>query len=727
MKKYAPRQSKKGFSPAGEPAAVRQNKVVQRNTFSVPDDHGIEKFDLTPLDQNASIHASDHVSGPNITGERALSGFGMKEKKSQRLWNTQVKFGPASGFNEASSMIAHPVGPDHALGSTPSDSFSKARRDVLKELTNQQEYICGHLLSEKLGGPGERYNLTAIPGSANIRHQLDVENPIKELVNIEGKFVHYSLVVEYDFKPLSAINGNYQSILAGISDTWNKQNDGKDFLDDPAIPFATKFKATWHEFDQYGKAKDGKSRSVLMKEPKSSKMGTNPARAEKGFYGESGGASAVAERSNHFHALWKPNIPTGESSRPYEAGIVQFPYAQKNKNQQAVISHYQNSINNVEPFAAELEVPKLHSELKKYLHRKVFGKQKRLAEKLVEDYLTETVLYPGTVPDNKIHIDRLIGEVSGFESLRNHEARSLPSPPNWLDLGQWELWNRLVSPVKTEINQISPEHWSGFEISAAIIRKKVHQVAKLYKKEQTEFFDHLNAKHEEREERRIQIKKEKEQQLAKKKKREMEELDSMVDLRGTGVQKEVLGNNTISNETTKVGRVQSDYISTGSRGKLYPGEQAGANSGSARKTKKNRKRKRGMTPEFKLMERRIFEERVEGHVNCGRKYNKDFDNHELWNSTEQNQHSGYKYDRYDRDDCYNDIRARRGSHGRDWDLKDKNSRSDQIKSDYVLNRNYSPERQKKGSYQEKKRRYNKEEDDRTIDYRKKYDPNQRFY
>lgn len=58
-------------------------------------------------------------------------------------------------------------------------------------------YVQGHLLSEKLGGPGDAKNLSPITRWANEFHESSVESDIKRMVHDEGKGVWYEVEAIY--------------------------------------------------------------------------------------------------------------------------------------------------------------------------------------------------------------------------------------------------------------------------------------------------------------------------------------------------------------------------------------------------------------------------------------------------------------------------------------------------------------------------------------------------
>jgi hypothetical protein len=86
--------------------------------------------------------------------------------------------------------------------SPPGSKPSATWHDILiKRAKGESDAYCaqGHLLSEKLGGPGEQKNLTPITDDANRNdHEANVETDIKRLVHGEAKGVRYEVKVILD-------------------------------------------------------------------------------------------------------------------------------------------------------------------------------------------------------------------------------------------------------------------------------------------------------------------------------------------------------------------------------------------------------------------------------------------------------------------------------------------------------------------------------------------------
>ncbi len=112
-------------------------------------------------------------------------------------WETVVRWNPVDPTTgEGTGMVAE-IGPDHNLGSKPSAANALARVAALKALAGKT-YIAGHLLNERLGGPGnDPRNLTAITGSANTLQSSNIEEKVRDPVNEDGAWMHYAIDVRY--------------------------------------------------------------------------------------------------------------------------------------------------------------------------------------------------------------------------------------------------------------------------------------------------------------------------------------------------------------------------------------------------------------------------------------------------------------------------------------------------------------------------------------------------
>jgi hypothetical protein len=129
-----------------------------------------------------------------------------------------VKYGPMTGEGGATKMEAPILSKNNITGSAPSDNapiWQKANRR-----RPSSSFIQGHLLNNRLGGPGKRYNLTPITGNqspsrggnfANADHERDVESHVKTLVLKLRKVVSYTVKVDYGGhgkRPRKGLTGN---------------------------------------------------------------------------------------------------------------------------------------------------------------------------------------------------------------------------------------------------------------------------------------------------------------------------------------------------------------------------------------------------------------------------------------------------------------------------------------------------------------------------------------
>ncbi|WP_457624924.1 eCIS core domain-containing protein [Persephonella sp.] len=107
-----------------------------------------------------------------------------------------VEYGGVKPSGSAKWMKALILTKNNVEGSGPSDNppVWKNLRPIRRL---PPEYIRGHLLNEKLGGPGKRWNLAPITKQANKDHEKNIESVIKKMVLEEGKTVEYHVIVKY--------------------------------------------------------------------------------------------------------------------------------------------------------------------------------------------------------------------------------------------------------------------------------------------------------------------------------------------------------------------------------------------------------------------------------------------------------------------------------------------------------------------------------------------------
>lgn len=113
---------------------------------------------------------------------------------------TLIHYTPGS-LNGSSStvglqMMADPLGPDHPAGSGPSgqtDLMNRLQTDP--GLPEEQKYIRGHLLNDRIGGEGSERNLFPITAAANRAHEQQIESRVKQWVNTDRYWVFYQVQV----------------------------------------------------------------------------------------------------------------------------------------------------------------------------------------------------------------------------------------------------------------------------------------------------------------------------------------------------------------------------------------------------------------------------------------------------------------------------------------------------------------------------------------------------
>ncbi|HAA23172.1 MAG TPA: hypothetical protein DCP28_32060, partial [Cytophagales bacterium] len=477
--------------------------VIQRVTFEVPKDETLAKMDLPTLQPNDKVKAFLHVKYDK--GYNYLSGFGMKEKNSKQIWNTQIKWKRPNNYEEGRSVIGHPLGPDHVLGSVPQDNFSFARRDVLKLLT-EESYVCGHLLSENLGGPGDKHNLTAIPQTANSQHEKQIEKPVKQLVNGNKKFIHYHVEVEYQNISLAKINPKYKSILNSnkhdLRDrpnkkSWNEQSsvNSSNINQNTQIEYAKRLICEWFVFDYEGKPQK-KTKKVINIDPPSRSKKVN-ARVNDNFHIPNGSQnkSAIAEKIDGFHPLWDDKYAKVKSYKVTtdNEGNPLFPYAKNNPNVNAkkVRTTWKISTqNNQESFEALLDAKEIESRLDKrveqYLNQKIDG----LAE--LVNYIYNRFEFKANKPSrfsvHKKQLEDILNTCKILVKDKNKALKKLEKKPEIKE--EQGVWTDIIQSCKLEIEKMTKSYF--FEQNTTFrfgveIRKMVNLANREYHKKIDEY------------------------------------------------------------------------------------------------------------------------------------------------------------------------------------------------------------------------------------------------
>lgn len=259
----------------------------------------IQRAMKTDADLDARIDARGYYRwGPLRTGlvddddggHKKAEGFEAQVHGTDKNLKTLVKWGQptqATGF-EGISMNAEKLGPDHKLGSPPAaNGIWSVRRKDFSTLSGKR-YIAGHLLNDNLGGPGNNAeNLTAIPSSANSEHSDKIEEPIKEKVNKEGKWMHYSVNIGYG--ELDNVNPHDMGYTVGTdlqkknkAKQQGKYEDGSN-NNTVKIRYANSLKAKWGPLNEDGhKTGSTEGKTITMTAPSHGNGTSTPAATLQG-------------------------------------------------------------------------------------------------------------------------------------------------------------------------------------------------------------------------------------------------------------------------------------------------------------------------------------------------------------------------------------------------------------------------------------------------------------
>lgn len=135
------------------------------------------------INPDVVLHPSELVKGSGIAG-----------KQSSITYSPGTMSGSSSMVGM--EMIADPLGPDHPAGDGPGgqgDLMGRLQTDP--GLPEDQKYIRGHLLNDRVGGAGESKNLFPITAAANRLHEQRIESKVKQWVNSDRYWVYYKVSV----------------------------------------------------------------------------------------------------------------------------------------------------------------------------------------------------------------------------------------------------------------------------------------------------------------------------------------------------------------------------------------------------------------------------------------------------------------------------------------------------------------------------------------------------
>ncbi|MBD2872760.1 DUF4157 domain-containing protein [Paenibacillus sp. IB182493] len=199
------------------------------------------KFKGTRDDANRNHVGQEEGRGTKLTGGQ--------DAKTTVKWNP---IDPGAGEGKRVEAI---VGPDHNLGTSPSHANAKARVSAFKALSGKS-YISGHLMNEKLGGPGDdQRNLTAISGTANTLQSSNIEKFVRDPVNEDGDWYKYIVDVEYSndsaiYKNSSARLKAYNKLDVQPTGVQISNHSNTEKL--VQVRYASKLTANWYHLNTAG-------------------------------------------------------------------------------------------------------------------------------------------------------------------------------------------------------------------------------------------------------------------------------------------------------------------------------------------------------------------------------------------------------------------------------------------------------------------------------------------
>ena len=139
-----------------------------------------------------------------------------------------ITYGGLGPDHRGTEMNAEILSTENLKGTRPTDSpkiWTNANR-------RKKLYVQGHLLNQRLGGPGRAYNLTPISRSANAAHERVAESAVKDLVSA-GAVLRYKVVAKYGkHKSLNPLIVRLHSEISTLEKQGKTKNKAKiDALD----------------------------------------------------------------------------------------------------------------------------------------------------------------------------------------------------------------------------------------------------------------------------------------------------------------------------------------------------------------------------------------------------------------------------------------------------------------------------------------------------------------
>jgi len=152
---------------------------------------------------------------------------------------THILYGTPDSRLGGTMMVAHPLAEDSLKeGSKPSQSadFPPIWAGLYQQKRDGRRlYIKGHLLNQRLGGPGDLLeNITPFTYSANSSHEKQVESDLKDLIKKNsGKMAHYEVHVNFPSGPRAPqpdVLTAELELATSISTHWYELEDKKGTL-----------------------------------------------------------------------------------------------------------------------------------------------------------------------------------------------------------------------------------------------------------------------------------------------------------------------------------------------------------------------------------------------------------------------------------------------------------------------------------------------------------------
>lgn len=138
-----------------------------------------------------------------------------------------IEYGPLTPLGCGTLMDAKILSEKNTKGSRPKD------KPEIWTTANRRKgiYVQGHLLNQRLGGPGQAFNLAPITRSANAQHSTSAETDIKKTVFDDHEVVRYRVKVKRGKHPQRSSQKAVEDRLKnGISKNPTKDHKKLDFM-----------------------------------------------------------------------------------------------------------------------------------------------------------------------------------------------------------------------------------------------------------------------------------------------------------------------------------------------------------------------------------------------------------------------------------------------------------------------------------------------------------------